>query len=273
MSLKPKFSLLILILFCVFVFENTQAQPELQTETKTDAFQEGLNALQTKNYQQAQTKFSEFLKTQPDNAAALTNLGISVFHLGQKPWAIAYFRKALAVSPGFPEAQRGLDFVWSQLEVKEIPHQIQNYEIIRELLLVPASEFAFLWLSSVIFFLFGWSLLSYLGQRKKALEEDLPFPGPPWMSVVAAVLFIITTTLAGLKIYDVQIPRATIVESKVAAQSAPGENQLNLFDLYGGFEVIIRNHSGDWAQVTYPGAMTGWIKKDSLYLTSGGAPW
>ena len=84
---------------------------------------------------------------------------------------------------------------------------------------------------------------------------------------------MIFLSLAVAKIYDVQIPRGTIVEEKVSAQSAPGDQQLNLYDLYGGFEVVIRSHSGDWVQVTYPGALTGWIKKSSLYVTSGGSPW
>jgi tetratricopeptide (TPR) repeat protein len=248
------------------------AEPELRTET-ANSYQAGMTAFQNKNYQEAQTQFNEFLKTSPNNAAALTNLGLTSYYLGQKAWAIAYFRKALSISPSYAPAKQGLEFVISQLEVKEIPHQIETYETIRELFLNPFSEYFYFWMAGILLFLFGWSLLGYLGKRKKAIDEERPFPGVPFMSIFAGVFCLATFTLAALKVYDEKIPRGTIVENKVSAQSAPGENQLNLFDLHGGFEVIIRNHSGDWAQVTYPGAMTGWIKKNALYVTSGGTPW
>jgi tetratricopeptide (TPR) repeat protein len=272
MTLLPR-TLLVLILLCSLLPLSVGAEPELGNEGTTDPFQAGILAFQNKNYQQAQAQFNTFLKLSPDNAAALTNLGLTAFQLGQKPWAAAYFRKALSISPGFPAAREGLRYVLAQFEVKEIPHQIENYEIIREFFLLPVSKLFFLWVTAGFLFLFLWSLLSYLGKRKRAFQEELPLPAPPWFSVVTGLLFVSTLTLAGLKIYDMQIPRATIVEEKVSAQSAPGENQLNLFDLYGGFEVVVRNYSGDWAQVTYPGAMTGWIKKDSMYITSGGASW
>jgi tetratricopeptide (TPR) repeat protein len=249
-------------------------EPELRNDAlknnTADSFQAGILAFQNKNYQEAQAHFNQFLKVDPNNAAALTNLGLTAYHLGQKPWAVAYFRKALGISPGFPAAKSGLNFVLPQFEIKEIPHQIENYEIIREFFLFPVSKLFFFWLAAVFMFLFAWSLLTYLGKRKKAVDEELPMPPPPWFSGVMAFIFLATLSLGFLKIYDLKIPRATIVEEKVSAQSAPGENQLNLFDLYGGFEVTIRNYSGDWVQVTYPGAMTGWIKKNSMYVTSGG---
>jgi tetratricopeptide (TPR) repeat protein len=288
----------------LFVFESTQAQPEIKPaapsaesppasaptsapetvhelaqgtsqviKTPQESFQSGLLAYQNKNYQQAMTDFEESLKSSPSNAAALTNLGLAAFQLGKKAWAIAYFRKALALSPGLTTAQQGLDFALSQTDIKEIPHQIETYELVREKLLEPVSEFSYFWILAFLMFLFGWSLLQYLGRRKKALQEDTPAPTFPWISVVSGFFSVVFLMLGLMKVYDLQIPRATVVEEKVAAQSAPGENQLNLFDLYGGFEVIVRNHSGDWVQVTYPGALTGWIKKNSLYVTSGGSPW
>ncbi len=265
MPLKCLTKTALTILLCLFVFENAKGQSE--------AFRAGLVNYQNKKYAEAQTSFQEALNLAPLDAAALTNLGLSVYQLGQKSRAIAYFRKALALNPSLPAAQQGLSFVLPQLEVKEIPHQIETYELIREQLLMPAGEFSYLWILAALLFLLGWSLLKYLGQRKHAEEEDLPFPPFPWITAVSGIFSVIFFSLSLAKIYDLQIPRGTIVEDKVAVQSAPGDSQLSLFDLYGGFDVVIRSHSGDWVQVTYPGGLTGWIKKSSLYVTSGGSPW
>lgn len=253
------------ILFCLFVFEKAQAQ--------ANPFETGLVNYQNKKFAEAKTSFEEALKNSPADAAVLTNLGLTTYQLGQRSWSIAYFRKALSLNPSLPAANQGLAFVLPQLEVKEIPHQIETYELIREKFLEPAGEYSYFWILAGLIFLLGWSLIRYFGQRKRADADDLAYPPFPWIAVVAGFLGLIFFFLALAKIYDTQIPRGTVIEEKVSAQSAPGENQLSLFDLYGGFEVVIRSQSGDWVQVTYPGALTGWIQKTSLYVTSGGSPW
>ncbi|RYZ80842.1 MAG: hypothetical protein EOP06_24605 [Proteobacteria bacterium] len=98
--------------------------------------------------------------------------------------------------------------------------------------------------------------------------EEAP-PGVPWIGVLLLVGFVFCASLTLLKAYDLSIPRATIVVDKVSAQTAPGEGQTALFDLYAGFEVIVRSAEKDWIQITYPGGLTGWVKKDSLLATSG----
>ncbi len=255
----------LMILFGVFVFQKTQAQ--------TSAFQTGLVNYQNKKYPEAQTSFQDALKDSPNDAAVLTNLGLTAYQLGQKSWAIAYFRRALTFDPSLPAPQQGLNFVFSQLEVKEIPHQIETYESIRDIFLLPAWKYSYFWILAALVFLFFWSLLRYLGQRKQSENEDLPYPPFPWIVVFSGFFSVIFLALALTKMYDLQIPRGTIIDDKVAVQSAPGEGQLSLFEIYGGFEVVIRSHSADWVQITYPGGLTGWIKKTSIYITSGEAPW
>src|SRR4051812_36901133 len=117
------------LFFCLLAPLISRAEPEFRSEGITDSFQAGILAFQNKNYPEAQAHFNSFLKETPSNAAALTNLGLTAFQLGQKAWAVAYFRKALAVSPGFTTARQGLKFVLAQFDVKEIPHQIENYEV------------------------------------------------------------------------------------------------------------------------------------------------
>ena len=93
---------------------------------------------------------------------------------------------------------------------------------------------------------------------------------PPPIPVIGGFLglvLVIFTGLASLKFYDSTILRGTIIQERVSLQTAPGENQVVILDLYGGMEVIARQVQGDWIQVTYPGSLTGWIKKSSLLMT------
>jgi len=235
------------------------------------AFQDGVKSYQSKDYAKAKTSFEEALKSDPHNATALTNLALVEFQLGNKPQSIGYFRKALVFDPELTAASAGLKFAFSQLEIKEVPHKIDNFEDLRASFLAPVPISVYLILTALFLFSAGWTFLSYLGRRRQALEKEASLPSFPFISGLFAVGFFAALGLSVLKYYDSTIQRGTIISERVSLQSAPGEGQTALLDLYGGFEVIIHKTEGDWVQVEYPGALAGWMKKGSLFITSNKA--
>lgn len=255
------------------VVTTPEATPTLKDKPFQNLFESGVNAYQNKQYKEACEFFLAAEQKNPDNPTVLTNLGLCHYQLGKKSWAIAYFRRALNFYPGFTAAKQGLNFAQSKLEIKELPHQIQNYEILREWVLMPFSLSTFLFFSALFFGFASWLLINYLGKRKWSRIEDSASPTTPIIGILFLTAFITCITLTGFKIYDSQITRATVVEDKIPVVTAPGENQASLFDLYGGLEIILRTQSGDWAQVTYPGGLTGWVKKSALYITSKESIW
>jgi tetratricopeptide (TPR) repeat protein len=234
-----------------------------------DYFGRGTKNYQDKKFEDAIFNFEKALDLHPENTTLLIDLGLSYFQVHKKGLSIAMFRRALFVDPSQTTAEAALKFALSQLEVKEIPHQIGAYERLRSTLLNSVSINRLHLLTALLLFTSGFVWLRYLGRRRKAFELELAPPGTPFIGLLLSVSLTLSTFFTALKIYDLAIPRATVITDKTTVQTAPGDGQSGLFDLYAGFEVIVRNVANDWIQVSYPGGLTGWIKKDSLMGTSG----
>lgn len=235
--------------------------------TSSELFTQGTKSYVAKDYAKASEIFTQALDKDPRNAVILTNLALSQFQIGKKAMAVGLLRKALSTDPELVTAKTGLRFVLSQMQVKEVPHKIETYESIRTSILQPVPLSAYMILSAICLFASGWILISYGGRRKKALDEEKSPPPFPFIGTIIGIVFILTTGLLTLKLYDSTIVRGTIIEDQVSLQTAPGDNQVTILDLYGGMEVVVREIQGDWTQVTYPGSLTGWIKKSSLLMT------
>lgn len=256
----------------LFVFFFSLLLPSLlwaqQNDSFAEFFKQGTQLYSAKEYDKARDAFAKALEKDPHNSMALTNLALAQFQLGKKPLAIGLLRKALAFDPDLSTARAGLKFALTQMDIKEIPHQLEAYESLRAKLLAPVPSLAYLLLTALLFFTAGWTLLNYFGRRRLAQQEEKSSPSVPMIGLIFSLGFLISLSLLSLKIYDDSISRATVIEDKVSLQTAPGENQATILDLYGGMEIIVKTVDKDWVQVTYPGSVTGWIKSSSVLITS-----
>jgi tetratricopeptide (TPR) repeat protein len=236
------------------------------TPTFAQLFETGGKAYQSKDYNAAKTAFEQALKLEPHSEYALTNLALTEFQLGQRGRALGALRRALKVNPEFSTSRAALTFIEKQMPVKEIPHEIQWFERIRENFLNHFSLNIFLVMTALFLFSVGWLGLRYWSERKAAIEDQraLPKASFTWsLSLIGLVVFLGFTIL---KTVDGLHDRATIVLEKVPVKSAPDANSPDLFDVYEGLEVIVEQTRDSWAQITYPGALSGWIPKESLLL-------
>jgi tetratricopeptide (TPR) repeat protein len=243
------------------------------SESYTDfgtAFRLGVESYKEKKFDEAKKAFSAALQFEPNSSATLTNLGLTEYQMGEKGWAVALLRKAHHLDPDFSTPQAALKFILPQLEVKEIPHEISTWENFRGYLVVPVSLFSASIASALFLFAGGWSLLGYLGRRKKSFEEDQAPPAFPLFSAAFVIGFAFFFSIVAAKLWDQNFLRGTIVNTKVSALSLPDEKAPAIFDLYAGLEVILKQKQNDWIQVTYPGGLTGWIPMGSLFPTNGG---
>jgi tetratricopeptide (TPR) repeat protein len=233
------------------------------------SFQAGVKNYQEKKFDQAQVDFQQALEADPQNISALTNLALAQFQKGQKALAIALLRKATNLDPEFSTARVALNFILPQLEVKEIPHEILLSETLHRSLFSQFSIFAFSVVAALFVFAALWSLLQYLGGRRRALQQDQPMPAFSVLTLLFLVGAVVTFVLLGLKIVDQRATRATVIsEQKIDVLSLPDEKAPSLFELYPGLEVFVNQQQKDWSQVTYPGGPTGWIPAAALFTTT-----
>jgi tetratricopeptide (TPR) repeat protein len=136
------------------------------TKTFEENYKDGVQFFQSKSYDKAQSSFQNALLLNSHSISTLTNLGLVSFELGNKGLALAYLRRALEIDGDFSPAKMAFDYIWSQLEVKEIPHRIETYETLRKNFLSPFSLSEYLWFGGLCFFFAGWLIIRYLGQNQ-----------------------------------------------------------------------------------------------------------
>lgn len=255
-----------------FIFLNTLAiflaiSPLASRADEDSDFQKGIVFLQEKKAPEAMEAFRKALERHPNHPAILTNLGLAAFQAGQRGWAMAFLRQAEANASPFSATSRGIEFIQSKLEVKEIPHDIQVWEQVRHYLFlgVPLSRFAFL--GAVVLLFVGVLFIRYFGARRSAQANEQRMPELGILHYCGVGLLALTLLLVWGKLVDRSEIRATVVEEKVAALSAPSGDAPSLFELFEGLEVRIKRFEKEWLQVQYPGGPTGWVLAKSVHVT------
>ncbi|MES2854563.1 MAG: SH3 domain-containing protein [Bdellovibrionota bacterium] len=237
-------------------------------ESAETSFNAGVAALQKGDATAAATEFRKSIALDADQPVALFNLGVAEQRLGRNGMALGVWRKALALSPEFEPAKNAISWTTRRLERADIASQPEFWESLRSAVLVQTSLLGFIVFLAVLVFAFGWTLLTYFGRRRRALLEETSLPNYPWIPTFFGTLTLIFALLTVAKSLDLEETRGTIIIKKIEARTAPDKNATPLFDLYEGLEVIVRNVSGDWAQVKFPGGSTGWIPREMLFTTA-----
>lgn len=264
------------IIFCLIASLSLDvlAQDPVAADSKEEPsfqslFQDGIKYYQEKKFTEAKDIFQKAVDLNPKNVQAITNLGLTYFQIGEKGFALALMRKAHSLDPDFSTPISAIEFIQSQLTVKEIPHEINSWETLRTQFIQPFSQFAFVVLSALLLFAAGWTWIQFFSQRKKAETEEKPYPQIPLLGIIYSVCFTVLFTLMLAKFYDHFQVRGTVVAEKSPVLSLPNEKAPTLFELYSGLEVLVLKKETDWFQVRYPGGMIGWIKNNHLFITHG----
>ena len=232
-------------------------------------FQEGIQHYQAQKYPDAQKSFEAALTIQPQNSSVLTNLALTEFKLDKKGMSLARLRQSYAIDPSLTTTQKALLFIQNNLKIKELPREIQTWELFREKLLIPLSLNGVFALTALSL-LFGTSLLiRYFSHKKTAEQLEQPDPKAPVIAIIILVIFSVSLILSICKIYDSTIPRATVIVEKTPVYIGPDAEQGVLFELFEGLEVLLIGQHEKWVQITYPGGMTGWVLKEQVLQTQG----
>ena len=254
--MSRKITFILVLISCLFSFCLGHA-----------SFEEGNKLYLEKKYDEAFKQYQSQLEKDPLNTSVLVNIGLTEFHRGQPLMAIGYFRKALAINPQNATAEAGLKYVSKQSKLPQIPQNLSTLDLINTYYLDNISIEALFIFSLIGFGFSGYLWIRYLGRRKQSYEKETALPPTPVIAVILSVFFVIFSLSFILKLWDAQFTRGSIIVEKISLQTAPGEDQVSIMDLYGGFEVKILQRKDDWLQIHYPGTPSGWVKKSTVMMT------
>jgi tetratricopeptide (TPR) repeat protein len=244
------------------------AATPLPPTTVAQAFQNGLAAFQKSDFKTARVWFRETLAKDPSQIVAWYDLGLTESRLGNAGLAMAFWRKALVLSPSFSQAKHALTYTRNKLEHADIPHDVEMWETLHADVLVYGSLVQFSFFTAIVFFMAAWFALKFIGARRRAILDEKPLPPFPAVASILSLAFVTLFALTICKIVDDADLRATVIVKKIEAKALPDTTSTALFDLFEGLEVIVRQTRKEWVQVTYPGGATGWIPRAALFTNA-----
>jgi tetratricopeptide (TPR) repeat protein len=229
-----------------------------------EVFNNGVSSFQAKEFDKASTYFTQALDLQPENTTVLVNLALAHYQAGQKTIAFAYYKKAAHLDPFLSTAQQGLDFVRSQIQIREVPHRIETYERMRNYFVEPFSVLVPLAISAVLFFIWGLKTIRHYGNKKRAYlaGEDPAAYGP--LNLLLCLLFAMSLVWVGFFKIDSSIQRGIVKMETLSVKSSPLLTAPEVLQIYGGLEVQILRHQDGWLQIEFPGSIAGWVEPGSI---------
>lgn len=245
-----------------------QATPAMEPASNDGLFEKGLDAYQKKQFAEARDAFQRLLETSSSKprVSVLHNLALSEFQLGQKPRALAMWRKALSDHPDFKPAQQGRDFLESQSSMR--PFERDSVALWQRRALEQLSIYQILCLEALLIAVVGTLGIRYFSERRIALDGQLPLPPFPTLAASLTLVLILSTGVIGLKLKDGMTTRATVVVNKANVRSLPTDESVSLFELSGGTELLVRRINDGWVQIQNSEGASGWVKSTDALITS-----
>jgi tetratricopeptide (TPR) repeat protein len=231
-------------------------------------FQQGLKLYDEKKYAEAEASFRKALESHSESPTVLTDLALAEFQAGDKGWALAHLRRAVYLDPGFSTSNQALNFVRSQFEVHEIPHEILWTETWHEKLFSKTSFLLWSMLSALSLVAASSAWIRYFRLRRQAVMTESISPKLPWTGLLSLAICLSTIGLSLLQFLDDSTLRATVGPEKLEILAAPDEKAPMIFEVNAGAEMYVQNSEASWLQVTYPGGLTGWAPNSKMLVTN-----
>jgi len=223
-------------------------------------FSEGCELYNQKKYEDALQKFSEIEASGEVSPELLYNIGNAHFRRGRLGFAIAYFEKAVLLSPSDEDIRQNIIFTRGLVKEKQ-----EEVPVIAPLewWMKAASLLSFSgWVYAVIFLLYPLSLFFILRY----------FYGRAGLTNLAAIggillVMFIVVNLAYTRTHWIDsVNYGVIIQNSVEVLSSPAEDGNQLFKTVEGVKVRVEDSVESWVKLKMPDGRTGWIKKDQILV-------
>ncbi len=239
-------------IFLALTFWISPAFPDSESSA---VFTQALQSFKQGELAKSRDSFLQLLTAHPDDPVLLYNLGLTEMTDQHPGRALAYWRKALYLDPGFSPAVAGLTQL-AQLKKFDFTPSLTEQIHWRISL---TSFLVALWLTCLFcgFWLIRWAR----GRR----EENNPIPlWPVFVSGLFSVVFLFFATQRMWR--DHYQLTGTILASSAPVYASPSVDAPALFDFKEGDEVRVHHSKEGWLQVQRGDTAAGWVKKDEVLV-------
>lgn len=243
-------SILIVMLLPSFVFaQQTAAEAVAAAESAYDAG----------DYATAIELYEKLLRAGVTGAEIDHNLGSAYFQAADLGRALLHFRRAQVLVPRDGDVNRGLALVRAlRVDIQgDETALIDNLAAFTAGSLTPA-ELG--WLTFIGWAM--WCVLLLMWLTRQPWRRRLRLALAAWGIVVmiGVLLFL------GRLYVEGQRPAAVVTAFLTPVMSGPGEDYIEIFDLYSAAEMRVMETNGEWARILLPDGRQGWLERSAIEL-------
>jgi tetratricopeptide (TPR) repeat protein len=224
----------------------------------TPVFTQALESFKQSDLAKSRESFLQLLTESPEDPALLYNLGLIEFTDQHPGRALAYWRKALYLRPGYAPALEGISKI-EKIKKSNLP----AYSFWQKIPLYASLSF-FLGLSLLFIVLTTVSAVRW--RRAIKLQTSKPTLTLPIALSGSTLLFL---SLAFLTYSLAHYQKLGIILADTPVHSSPSQDSPALFNFNEGDEVSVFRENENWIQVQRSATALGWIKKEQLFIHSG----
>jgi tetratricopeptide (TPR) repeat protein len=209
-------------------------------------------------YDSAAIYYEKILESGTTNSAVYFNLGNSYFRLKKVGLALLNYEKARQLSPDDPDIIANIKFANSAI-IDRLPTGERSFVgaiVFRLHTLFPLQTQLWLLFSLLLCLSVLFAVFLYASQNARL-----------WIIYCSSIAFLFAVSLGtsvGIKIYyREQAAYAIVLTSSLDAENQPNGNKV-LFTVHEGTKFRIRKTLNDWALVSLPTGVSGWVQTSSL---------
>lgn len=260
-----KFTFFVFFLTVLGAFSSTYANES----DLSSAFNNYQKSYQAGDFEAAKTTIEEALKTHTHNSYLIYNLGLTEYKLGKVGLAIGLWRKALSLNPQLNEARRAIDFAMSQMNQRPLAQNTDSTWVWIEKLIQDYVSFNLIWpLFLICFFVAGYLLIKFFGEKRRAFENDGTPPVLGSKPIIFLALSFVLGVVSFVSFKDIAATKATVIAKPTEVRTGPSADNATLFEVPEGTEVLIRDNDNGWYKIEDPTGRTGWTDGNNLYITT-----
>lgn len=249
--------------------ENSSPEQTNNLTTSADQlFNTALALQQKKDWELALNAYRELLSDSINlndfqASVAYHNMSLIAYEMKNNLMAYAWSKKSLALNPGNQLAKQSFEHFSKNVEIPAISHNISTLDTLKVVVSkVPLD----IWLSLcvvLILFTFIKVLKNITLKRRQPGSKQKKWP--IWILLFFSILII---SISYVSYNEGSVIKAIVISDKAAVQTAPGDQKAVIFEAPLGLELEVLKSEGDFFQVRYPGAFSGWIKAPQLEVMS-----